>query len=70
MAFIGAQDILVLQKGDGRVRRVIAGVLQPGAALDVAVDSDSERGLLGADRHRFSRFLEPRRGVRKRRLCR
>jgi hypothetical protein len=47
MAFIGAQDILVLQKGDGRVRRVIAGVLQPGAALDVAVDSDSESGLLG-----------------------
>ncbi|MGH7853698.1 MAG: PQQ-dependent sugar dehydrogenase, partial [Candidatus Binatia bacterium] len=51
MAFIGAQDILVLQKGDGRVRRVIAGVLQPGAVLDVAVDSDSERGLLGIAVH-------------------
>ena len=51
MAFIGAQDILVLQKGDGRVRRVIAGALQPSAVLDVAVDSDSERGLLGIAVH-------------------
>jgi glucose/arabinose dehydrogenase len=47
MAFIGPDDILVLQKEDGRVRRVIGGVLQPGAVLDVAVDSASERGLLG-----------------------
>lgn len=51
MAFIGAEDILVLQKGDGRVRRVISGVLQPGAVLDVAVDSASERGLLGIAVH-------------------
>ena len=51
MAFIGTQDILVLQKGDGRVRRVISGVLQPAAVLDVAVDSDSERGLLGIAVH-------------------
>jgi hypothetical protein len=29
-AFIGPGDILVLQKGDGRVRRIINGVLQPG----------------------------------------
>ena len=28
MAFIGVNDILVLQKNDGRVRRVIGGVLQ------------------------------------------
>jgi glucose/arabinose dehydrogenase len=51
MAFIGAQDILVLQKGDGRVRRVIAGVLQPDPVLDVAVNSESERGLLGIAVH-------------------
>jgi glucose/arabinose dehydrogenase len=51
MAFIGAQDILVLQKGDGRVRRVISGVLQPGAVLDVAVDNSSERGMLGIGVH-------------------
>lgn len=51
MAFIGANDILVLQKGDGRVRRVINGVLQPGAVLDVAVHNLSERGLLGIALH-------------------
>ena len=47
MAFIGPDDILVAQKSDGRVRRILNGVLQPGAVLDVAVDSASERGLLG-----------------------
>ena len=51
MAFIGSQDILVLQKNDGRVRRVIAGVLQAGAVLDLAVDGSSERGLLGITVH-------------------
>ena len=51
MAFIGVQDILVLQKSDGRVRRVISGVLQPGAVLDAAVDSASERGMLGIAVH-------------------
>ena len=47
MAFIGDGDILVLQKADGRVRRILNGALQPGAVLDVAVHSSSERGLLG-----------------------
>jgi glucose/arabinose dehydrogenase len=42
---------LVLQKGDGRVRRVTNGVLQPGEVLDVAVHSSSERGLLGIAVH-------------------
>jgi aldose sugar dehydrogenase len=51
MAFIGPSDILVLQKADGRVRRVINGVLQSGQVLDVAVDSASERGLLGIALH-------------------
>jgi glucose/arabinose dehydrogenase len=51
MAFIGARDILVLQKGDGRVRRVIDGTLQPGHVLDVAVHNSSERGLLGIALH-------------------
>ena len=51
MAFIGVGDILVLQKGNGWVRRVINGVLQPGQVLDVAVDSSSERGLLGIAIH-------------------
>jgi aldose sugar dehydrogenase len=51
MAFIGTDDILVLQKDNGQVRRVIAGVLQPGAVLDVAVDNQSERGMLGIAVH-------------------
>jgi len=51
MAFIGSNDLLVLQKGDGRVRRVTNGVLQPGAVLDVHVDNRSERGLLGIALH-------------------
>ena len=51
MAFIGPRDILVLQKNDGRVLRVINGVLEPGQVLDVAVDNASERGLLGIALH-------------------
>jgi glucose/arabinose dehydrogenase len=51
MAFIGPGDILISQKGNGRVRRVINGMLQPGHVLDVAVDSSSERGLLGIAIH-------------------
>ena len=51
MAFIGAGDILVLQKNDGRVRRVINGTLQSAAVLDLTVENDSERGLLGIAVH-------------------
>lgn len=47
MAFVRDFDILVLQKDDGQVRRIINGSLQPGAALDVAVDAAGKRGLLG-----------------------
>lgn len=47
MAFLGPDDFLVTQKANGQVRRVIAGVLQPGNVLDVNVNSSSERGLLG-----------------------
>src|SRR5882757_9913113 len=45
MAFIGPNDFLVLEKDTGRVRRVTNGALQ-GTALDLAVNSASERGLL------------------------
>ena len=51
MAFIGAGDILVLQKNDGRVRRVINGTVQSAAVLDLTVENDSERGLLGIAVH-------------------
>ena len=47
MAFIGDNDILVNQKANGQVRRVLNGVLQPDPVLDLAVNFKSERGLLG-----------------------
>jgi aldose sugar dehydrogenase len=47
MAFIGENDILVNQKANGQVRRIVDGVLQPDPVLDLAVNSQSERGLLG-----------------------
>ena len=53
MAFIGWDDILVLSKDDGRVRRVTGGVLQLGDVLDVAVHTsfNEEQGLLGIAIH-------------------
>jgi aldose sugar dehydrogenase len=50
MAFIGDDDILVLEKETGRVRRVMNGVIQS-TVLDLAVNSGSERGLLGIALH-------------------
>jgi glucose/arabinose dehydrogenase len=46
MAFLGANDILVLEKASGKVQRVVNGTVR-GAVLDLAVNSASERGLLG-----------------------
>jgi len=46
MAFVD-NDILVLQKDDGKVRLISNGVLQEKPVLDVSVSNDSERGLLG-----------------------
>ena len=50
MAFIGPNDFLVLEKDTGRVRRVTNGAVQ-GSVLDLAVNSASERGLLGIALH-------------------
>src|ERR671911_1651234 len=50
MAFIGPDDMLVLEKASGRVQRVVDGTAQ-GAVLDLAVNSNSERGLLGIALH-------------------
>ncbi|MDZ4342440.1 MAG: PQQ-dependent sugar dehydrogenase [Candidatus Binatia bacterium] len=51
MAFIDTNDILVLQKNDGQVRRVLNGVLQSSPVLDLDVSNNSERGLLGIALH-------------------
>ena len=47
MAFLDHDDILILQKDNGRVRLVSNGVLQPNPVFDVFVENGSERGLLG-----------------------
>ncbi len=50
MAFIGPNDILVTEKATGRVKRVTNGIVT-GVVLDLAVNSASERGLLGIALH-------------------
>jgi aldose sugar dehydrogenase len=44
--FLGPDDMLVTEKATGRVQRVVDGVVQS-TVLDLAVNSASERGLLG-----------------------
>ena len=50
MAFLGSNEFFVLEKATGKVQRVFNGQLQP-AALDLAVNNASERGLLGIALH-------------------
>jgi glucose/arabinose dehydrogenase len=50
MAFLGDNDILVLEKETGRVRRVMNGAIQS-TVLDLPVNFGSERGLLGIALH-------------------
>jgi glucose/arabinose dehydrogenase len=50
LAFIGSNDLLVLEKNTGKVLRVTDGVVQ-GAVLDLSVNFASERGLLGIALH-------------------
>ena len=42
-------DILVLEKNDGKVRLIRDGMLQPNPVLDLPVNSQGERGLLGIE---------------------
>ncbi len=51
LAFIGANDMLVNEKATGKVIRIRNGVVE-GPVLDLAVNSASERGLLGIALHR------------------
>ena len=50
MAFIGDDDMLVLEKGTGQVKRVVGGNVED-VVLDLAVNSASEFGLLGIALH-------------------
>jgi len=46
MAFLNATDMLVLEK-DGNIRRVTNGILVEKPVLQIKVQTESERGLLG-----------------------
>ena len=50
IAFLGDDELLVLEKDSGRVLHVADGVVA-GTALDLAVNNASERGLLGIALH-------------------
>jgi aldose sugar dehydrogenase len=47
MAFLGPNDIIVLEKNDGTVRRIVNGTMLQQPLLHVNVANDAERGLLG-----------------------
>jgi len=47
MAFLGPNDILVLEKDKGTVQRIVNGEMLEDPVLDVNVNSQDERGLLG-----------------------
>src|ERR671937_894410 len=47
MAFLGPNDILVLEKDKGTVQRIVDGKMLPDPLLDVNVANLDERGLLG-----------------------
>ena len=50
MAFLDANDLLVLEKASGKVQRIVNGAFHS-TALDLPVNSASERGLLGIALH-------------------
>jgi glucose/arabinose dehydrogenase len=71
MAFLGPDDILVLEKNNGTVRRIVDGIMLPEPLLDVNVANKNERGMLGiavAKHHKgptyvFLYYTEASRGV-------
>jgi uncharacterized repeat protein (TIGR01451 family) len=50
LAFLAANDFLILERATGRVKRVVNGVVSS-TPLDLAVNNASERGLLGIALH-------------------
>lgn len=47
MAFVGKDDLLILEKNNGQVKRLVNGTLQDEPLLDLNVANKIERGLLG-----------------------
>jgi glucose/arabinose dehydrogenase len=50
LAFLSRNDMLVIEKDSGKVKRVVDGVVA-GTVLDLGVNRNSERGLLGIALH-------------------
>ncbi len=50
LAFLGTNDFFVLEKGTGKIKRIVNGALHS-TVLDLPVNSASERGLLGIALH-------------------
>jgi glucose/arabinose dehydrogenase len=50
LAFLGPDDMLVIEKNTGQVKRIVSGAVQS-TVLDLAVNFGSERGLLGIALH-------------------
>jgi glucose/arabinose dehydrogenase len=51
IVFLDQNDFLVPEKASGQVKRVVNGVIQAAPVLDLAVNSNSERGLLSLVLH-------------------
>src|SRR5215212_8048196 len=47
LAFLGPDDLLVIEKDEGTVRRIVNGQILEDALLDIEVANEVERGLLG-----------------------
>ena len=47
MAFLGSNDILVLEKDTGNVLRIVNGALSSPALVHVNAATEDERGMLG-----------------------
>lgn len=52
MAFLGPDDIVVLEKDNGTVRRIVNGSMLEEPLLDAAVSNKGERGMLGVAVHK------------------
>ena len=59
MAFLGPNDILVLEKNAGAVQRIVNGHMLPKPVLKVPVASKVERGMLGIAIARHSALILP-----------
>jgi glucose/arabinose dehydrogenase len=57
MAFLGNNDLLVLEKNEGAVKRVLNGKVENISLLDVPVANGVERGMLGIDINKTNRSL-------------